>query len=337
MSDTHFVNGPINVIRLENTSDYANKKVLYIFMDRHTRDSKCDDGDNIDIDNFFANEFSTIESSDNLVLDFFMEIEPIELVQGLNSKQTTYIGSVSDFFSQGFGKYINIRFHAVDIRRIQYNLYKLLQGNPGKESLDHIMKIISHLYKSLFENMEETAQNDANIFDQDTRKVVSKVMHKIGYKYKNPDIKNKVNTLLDHYVKPLFSDVANGLFMLTGYVSEELLSNIKLNILVLLSDIMDIYILRRFLDKDYVSNAVTYLGADHGVHLVYLLVKYFDFSITHMAKPEKFSKKDSLSKLNQFILQSSNFLSFYQAFSAIIGMERSIQCCDMRIFPQNFR
>ena len=43
---------------------------------------------------------------------------------------------------------------------------------------------------------------------------------------------------------------------------------------------VDVYFLRRFLDKDYITNGLVYAGAFHTMMHIYILVKYFDFKVT---------------------------------------------------------
>ena len=49
------------------------------------------------------------------------------------------------------------------------------------------------------------------------------------------------------------------------------------------SKIMDLYFVKQFLDKDYITNSISYTGIDHSVHVLYILVKYFNFNITHIS------------------------------------------------------
>jgi hypothetical protein len=48
--------------------------------------------------------------------------------------------------------------------------------------------------------------------------------------------------------------------------------------------IMDLYFLRRFLDKDYIKKGIMYCGNRHFVHYISFLVKYFDFEILECDK-----------------------------------------------------
>uniref|UniRef100_A0A6G6ABU1 Uncharacterized protein n=1 Tax=Borely moumouvirus TaxID=2712067 RepID=A0A6G6ABU1_9VIRU len=89
----------------------------------------------------------------------------------------------------------------------------------------------------------------------------------------------------------------------------------------------DIFFLRRFLDKDYITNAITYSGALHANMYVYVLVNFFDFKVTHIShsiisdtdKLTKEIKKRSLVEIQELILP--------QEFG---------QCSSMDHFPKEF-
>lgn len=92
--------------------------------------------------------------------------------------------------------------------------------------------------------------------------------------------------------------------------------------------ITDIYFLRRFLDKSYITNAFTYHGALHSQHFVYVLVKYFNFKVTHICK----SQIEDVDKLNKFIKKTK---IFDEEFEIKFHPKQLIQCVDMSNFPKN--
>ena len=105
----------------------------------------------------------------------------------------------------------------------------------------------------------------------------------------------------------------------------DLLIAYYLDIFVLL---MDIFFLRRFLDKDYVTNGVSYTGTIHSVNYVYLLVKYFGFNITNYhfltIIPEELEKKIKETK-NPREIDPFIFPLYLH------------QCSDLTEFPELFK
>lgn len=44
--------------------------------------------------------------------------------------------------------------------------------------------------------------------------------------------------------------------------------------------------LRRFLDKTYITNSIAYTGMGHSMNYIYILLHEFDFKITHVSYTE---------------------------------------------------
>ena len=91
--------------------------------------------------------------------------------------------------------------------------------------------------------------------------------------------------------------------------------------------IIDMYFIRRFLDKDYITNGISYTGELHSMNYIYILVKYFDFKITHASYTEydieTLNKKIKENELNAEI--RSYFMS-----------PNLQQCSDITNFPIEF-
>lgn len=89
----------------------------------------------------------------------------------------------------------------------------------------------------------------------------------------------------------------------------------------------DIYFLRRFLDKDYITNAVVYSGAQHSHTYVHKLVNDFGFKITHAS----YSKIKNMDKLNSEIANMS-----LTNIQELILPPELVQCSNISHFPKNF-
>lgn len=90
---------------------------------------------------------------------------------------------------------------------------------------------------------------------------------------------------------------------------------------------MDIYFLRRFLDKDYITNAIVYTGAAHSSVYIEILTKEFGFKVTHAS----YAKITNIEELNAEILKRS-FYDLEELFYPPIFN----QCSNMEHFPDNF-
>ncbi|XWV26914.1 hypothetical protein QJ857_gp0136 [Tupanvirus soda lake] len=89
----------------------------------------------------------------------------------------------------------------------------------------------------------------------------------------------------------------------------------------------DIYFLRRFLDKDYITNGIVYSGALHSNTYIYFLVKFFNFRITHAS----YSKIKDFNKLTNEIKKRS-----LMTIQELILPETLVQCSNLDSFPEEF-
>ena len=93
--------------------------------------------------------------------------------------------------------------------------------------------------------------------------------------------------------------------------------------------ITDIYMLRRFLDKDYITNAIVYSGAAHSEMYIKTLITYFGFKITHVS----FSSVENLDMLNQEIKSKTQKNI---NITDMINPPILYQCSDITHFPDKF-
>lgn len=96
------------------------------------------------------------------------------------------------------------------------------------------------------------------------------------------------------------------------------------------TELSDLYLLRRLLDKDYISHSVIYASREKGIHITRILVGDFDFKITNTA----FTAITDMTKLNQTIRQRTRNNHAIADLLAYPGMS---QCSDITDFPENFQ
>lgn len=92
--------------------------------------------------------------------------------------------------------------------------------------------------------------------------------------------------------------------------------------------IMDLYFLRRALDKDYVTNVISYSGAQHSANYIEFLIQKFDFNITHVY----YSEIDNIENLNKKIKNMNDKERVLNLFHP----PKLHQCIDVTKFPENF-
>ncbi len=92
--------------------------------------------------------------------------------------------------------------------------------------------------------------------------------------------------------------------------------------------LMDLYLIQRILDKNYITNSIAYTGASHSENYIRLLVKYFGFKITHYS----YLKDNDIKKAEKIINNSKNMQELAVLFSPIIFT----QCSNLDSFPKLF-
>lgn len=91
---------------------------------------------------------------------------------------------------------------------------------------------------------------------------------------------------------------------------------------------MDVFFLRRFLDKDYITNVIAYTGALHSSNYIKILIQDFGFKLTHIAA----SNDLTVSELNNKIKKGKSLEEVeHMIFPKILK-----QCSDLTEFPENF-
>jgi uncharacterized protein YnzC (UPF0291/DUF896 family) len=114
---------------------------------------------------------------------------------------------------------------------------------------------------------------------------------------------NKILCQIDHKYAKIFNEKTQFLFLIT-----------------------DLYLLRKFLDKNYIDHAIVYTGMDHTENYVYTLVKEFGFKITHFDY-----LKLGAEKTNQIIHEKT-----LDEMHEILLKPELKQCSNMTNFPELF-
>lgn len=94
---------------------------------------------------------------------------------------------------------------------------------------------------------------------------------------------------------------------------------------------VDLYMLRRFLDKDYVTTSIYYSHEYHSVQVMFILVKYFGFKITHIGKSET-----SSSVLNDLIINDKRMDIIFGLEELYYMVTSKAQCVNMKGFNKYF-
>lgn len=238
------------------------------------------------------------------------------------------------------------------------NWMNLLYTHFFKESIESMNKIISKKKPIV----PATAQQSYDMSFDDLTSQTFSLIKKIRSVYKHKSVMTKINTILNTYVKKsydnymkldkqrlkMFDDIKKTLvdnrtlnhdindpswgnsFNVTIDALanlEKIMNAMNYEYMDFFVGIMDVYFLRRFLDKDYITNVVAYTGIMHSMNYIYYLTKYFNFKLTHV---DYINPK--ITDYDKYIKTTDNPKKLATLFYPNILK----QCSDLSSFPKNF-
>lgn len=264
--------------------------------------------------------------------------------------------------------YSNVKFHFIDIRTFFFdyiNLYNeevnntitkiMLNVINNNEILNsHIQYVIENL-DILIEHIQKllSIQKGGNIIGyynkkmtpEEAQKKTEYILNKIKNKYKNGLVKKKINQLMDKYVNNFSNIMMEQLINFRDQFSKLSLGTINFNNMSqfyldynklhshwssITSILTDLYFMRRFLDKDYITTGISYTGGYHSCNYIYILLKYFDFKISHASYSQI-----ELPKINRNIQKYELNTQFRHMF--VPNDYKNNQCSHIENLPKNFK
>lgn len=201
-----------------------------------------------------------------------------------------------------------------DVLYVSYLLNKMF----NKYNHPDIQKKLSTYRKSIIEHMNSLVADCENMikFCDDTNKLMNDIPY---YAKRKTEILDNQYTYGYGPTHNEMTDIFNLLDTRSNTIFDKFI--------IYFMEFIDVYFLRRFLDKDYVTNAIVYTGSWHSCVYIDILTKKFDFKITHAS----YSSIDDMNELNKKVLEHAP-LELSEFFYPPI---RS-QCSDMTHFPENF-
>jgi hypothetical protein len=308
----------------------------------------------------------TLKNYDKLYIQTF-RYKYIQQIRKLFQAQIE-INSDKDNISKEFP---NFRFHFSDIRNCIPNHDDIFYYYNIQIDYD----IELHQLYDLLEKTEKLILNIKNVkkyFSKVKDKSVNKYLYKLLYVYKCPNIQKTINSIYEKYfiknldkilteskdmninirsfIYKILNDFIdkNDYLKLAHYIILQFY-NIKTLCLNIFIIITDLFFMRRFLDKDYITNAILYTGLTHMDNILYLLVKYFGFTLSNGYYYNFSDKKTNnaqsntaqSNKISQIIkeLKSDNFEYLHTLSHYCIHKDSRNnvqQCVHLIDFPDNF-
>jgi hypothetical protein len=207
-----------------------------------------------------------------------------------------------------YGDYINMK--------IQNIMAKINNKYTHKESYGKISK----LYKIVISKFENIVRkiDDTLIFIAEYQKY-SKAYVKDGTSINRLNVtKNGTLTYGSDFTHK--TETINKLY-LDAY-------NLDYDLTMSFALLVDLYFLRRFIDKDYIDHAIVYTGIAHSTQYIFTLIRDFDMTITHAS----YIKTD-IDKAMKVIRSKKEYdIDIDKLFYPPTLM----QCTDISSFPERF-
>jgi hypothetical protein len=272
----------------------------------------------------------------------------------LNQKETMIINSK---------KYPNARLHYIDIRDAFMELidyFYLLRTTYSKKTHDEhiknnsweqikpkITKIYNRVkklqlfllngtngekikkYKFLKIYSKKTT-NSIKITEQ--MNMLKYIIKKVRSKCKHESVKNIIEFIINNELVKCFNELTDKYNLLIKTSDSNIffiiLSHFYTQILNYSVFLMDIYAIRRVLDKDYITKAFLYIGYDHANHYMMILMNHMNFDLINISK----NKLLSLNELKEKIHKVKEYKNIGK-YNVPKNGNIAIQCTDYSMFP----
>jgi len=319
---TQLINGPINYVELSGVSNGVEKNIIF-FMDIHNpldKQTRCASFDSIDIAQYLYKIIKEVTCP----IDFFMEIRRNNINEPLTNKRNIYIEEVIEMFKSEFVvkkesgrnlvKYAksnpNVRLHYLDIRD-HFNIFKIMKiiDNKIKTNLKLLFETDSYQFKNkIIEYLKKVKYdisylktilskalenlNDNKQFEQIDNYYMDKIFNRI----QDQKLKQNINTFITGYfnrIMEIFDELIEELYLEINNFKPDSMNHVEKLVEFLYEMIIDLYsiftdgfLLRRILDKNYVSKSIVYSGSQHAINCISFLVKFCGFRIIKVHSSE---------------------------------------------------
>ena len=245
------------------------------------------------------NELQIIKSDINFIKDFFQMIK--------ENKKIDYNEKIDLIEQKPINPNSNINPALVRNLLAYQIIEKILKKYKNQENESKINYLINEFF---IKPISEISENKINNLINKLQQIKS-----LSEFYENNDKKSVEED--DYIIK--YKSIVYGKIPYSKKIYDEIINEIEKMYLLLLNSysvLMDGYFLRRFLDKDYIRNAIVYTGAAHSIIYIWFLIKFFNFKIVEY---------DTINNISQ------------EELTKIIKKSESFQDIKEYIYPENFK
>lgn len=192
---------------------------------------------------------------------------------------------------------------------------KMRESYKHKKVLKNMKNIFDYVNKS-FKDLIDDLNEFINVIDKNTYMI---------------DIIQNEKLYFSKMYNTYFYGISFAEYLDFSQILVKKLNIISNNNTVLFANIMDIFFLRRFLDKDYIDHAIVYTGAAHSLNYIQHLLTKYDFKITHVS----YSLERNIKKLNTY-LKKYDDTSDRREYEKNFYSPVLFQCSSIAHFPKDF-
>lgn len=325
------ITGPVNIFRLQGNIDNINK-TIYFLADFHLQPYEQTQCKKVQYQRIltFPQYLTEVNSliSKNQKIDVF--IEHGKSIVPIKHLHNTYNFMIENRKTNNL---ININFHMFDFRKFTAFpsfvsvMNRLFQKQDDKLTDNWRNKILYHKYLNVSKKWLDIKNR---LF---TKNKSNKIFLKLFFKWKHENVKEKIvpqmiNTLkqLDDNCEILKYEVSNS--PIVNNIIEKYFDNIFVN----QSMLIDYYLLRKILDRNEIKNAVVYTGAYHTIHCIAILVRDFNFKITHISSNNSSMEIEDIHKILKEAESNKELRDIFRKYFS----NGRYQCSDISSFPPNF-
>lgn len=331
------ITGPINIFRLSGTIDNIEKNI-YFMSDRHLAleyQSGCTNGitfsqylfmlDSLNILPNNSIKFAPLKNKEQKI-HVFIEYGKRKLPEKHLEKNYQLV--IDNWKSKNIFK--NIQFHLFDFRKLTgcYSFWRAITRVITDNDFEMKSNLVNHEYlnkpKSWLNFIKENSKyepiNNSKLYNY-----FSKLMNKWNHtKVRDVIIPKFIGTM--NILSKCCDDMKD--ILSDPETKIKSIKNCYMKLIINQATLIDYALLRKILDKDEINNAIVYMGSQHVLHCMTILIKKFNFKITHIA-----SNNSNLT-IEEFeeLLRKANSRKYLHDLEKEY-FPNIIQCSDITSFP----
>ena len=256
----------------------------------------------------------------------------------------------------------NLRLHQI------FDYYISLKLTPDVNECDELLKILlkaldnlNNIYELLYIKNKDNKKEEKNVFkiyydfDIYVAENILKKTHEANSKYVKNILNNIKNTHIRSILIKSLSSLKKNIDLIALYKKEyfdnsilplsQQMKNIDIQTKIYKELyyfcevnghagilLTDMYFLRRYLDKKYITTGIIYSGIQHTLNCVFLLIKYFNFKMTNVS-----FCNEKIETVTNRIKNTEEDFDIMELYKYFIEPGMIYQCSNLSGFPENFK